>query len=231
MAGGDMRPCHVTTWGKPAKYFDAFMRSTFRNGLHPQNADAEIWPGTSWENIEWFRKTKAQANFVRENRGKYDVYLFTDSYDIICATGWEEILRKFEAYKSPIVFGAESYPWPKTEQAPLYPETPHRAKYLNAGLWIGTADAAEHFLNDIEQISAKREQCDQGICVDAFLSKRHPIVLDTSCSILFCTNVNSLDFLDVSGVRPKTTDTGEEPCFCHGNGNSSLQSILECLKL
>ncbi len=140
-------------------------------------------------------------------------------------------MAKYEKLNSPIVFGSECYPWPKTEQAPLYPETPHRCKYLNAGMWMATREAALPFLADISAIAEKREQCDQGICVDAFLSKRHPIALDTACSLLFCMNINSPDYLDLSGSRPKNLDGGEEPCFFHGNGNSSLQGVIECLKL
>lgn len=226
-----MNPCHVSTWGKPSKYFDAFIISAHKVGLNPQNADPEIWPGADWQTIEWFRKTRAQYKFVQAHRDEFDVFCFTDSYDVICAARWPEILEKFKAFRSPIVFGAESYPWPKTEQAPLYPETPHRCKYLNAGLWIAESEAAETFLADISAIAEKREQCDQGICVDAFLSKRHPIVLDTACSLLFCMNINSPEFLDLSGARPEARDTGEEPCFFHGNGNSSLAGVIECLKL
>lgn len=224
-----MKACHVSTWADRRKYLDHFLKSAHRNGLEPQNADPEVWPGTDWRDIPWHRKTRAQYEFVKANDA--DIYLFTDSFDVICAAGWDEILAKFEAYDSPIVFGAESYPWPKPEQASLYPATEHRCKYLNAGFWCATADAAEAFLADIAAIAEKREQCDQGICVDAFLQQRHPIKLDTKCSLLFCLNVNSPEFLDLSGTRPMTKDTGEQPCFCHGNGNASLQGVIDCLKL
>lgn len=224
-----MRPVLVSTWSEPQKYFDAFMETSRRYGLQPQNADSATWAGTDWSNKEWFRKTEAQSKFVRDTRGQFDVYLFTDSFDVAFACGWDEILRKFQAYNSPIVCAAECYPWPRVEQATLYPPTPHRAKYLNAGCWIGTAEAAESLLADIEQIAAKREQCDQGILVDAFLSKRHPIVLDTACSICFCCNLDSLNYLDLTGSRPKTKDTGEEPCIFHANGGSPLTGVIACL--
>lgn len=222
-------PVCVSTWGQPQKYFTAFMESARRCGIEPQNADPEQWPGADWQTIEWFRKTRAQYRFVREHP-EYTHFLFCDSYDVICAAGWQEIIRKYCAL-GPIVFGAESYPWPKVEQAPLYPETPHRCKYLNAGFWMAHRAAAEAFLADIAAIAEKREQCDQGICVDAFLAQRHPIVLDTKCSLLFCMNVGSGAFLDYSGARPRTTDTGEEPCFFHGNGASDLTPVIQCLKL
>jgi hypothetical protein len=225
-----MNPSLVSTWGKPAKFFHQFISSAKRVGLDPQNADPEVWPGNDWRTIEWFRKTLAQLKFVREHP-EYTHYAFTDSYDVICAAGWNEILFKFEAHKSPIVFGTESYCWPNQDQSSVYPPTPHRCRYLNAGFWMATRDAALPFLEDISAIAMRREQCDQGICVDAFLAKRHPIALDTACSLLFCMNINSPDFLDLSGVRPKTRDTGEEPCFFHGNGNSDLTPVINCLKL
>lgn len=224
-----MSLAHVSTWGDSRKFFGAFMETARRNGLNPINADPNNWPGTSWENIEWFRKSEAQARFVRENWNTYTHFMFTDSYDVVFGAGEWEILDKFKALKSPIVFAAECCPWPKKEQAVLYPPTDHRCKYLNAGFWMATAEAALPFVDDLAAIASKREQCDQGIVVDMFLSGRHPIKLDTACSIAFCCNLNSLDFLDLSGMRPKTTDTNQEPCLFHGNGNSPLGAVIACL--
>lgn len=226
-----MSPVCVSTWSLPGqKFFDAFLATAKRNGIEPQNADQNFWPGTDWSNKEWFRKSEAQARFVRGNMDRYTHFMFTDSYDIVFAAGWDEIMSKYDRLHSPIVFGAESYPWPKTEQAQLYPVSEHRCRYLNAGFWIGEAKAALAFLEDIEKVAAKREQCDQGISVDAFLSKSHPITLDTACSLLFCCNVDSLDYLDLpQGHRPITKDTFEEPCVFHGNGNSPLAGVIACL--
>lgn len=225
-----INPAHVSTWGKPAKAFDAFIRSATRVGLKPHNADPTIWPGEDWRTIEWFRKTQAQFRFVMEHP-EFTHFLFTDAYDIICAAGWDEIMAKFKSINAPIVFGAESYPWPNKEQADRYPLSVHRCRYLNAGLWMGERAAAMEFLAHISAIAAKREQCDQGICVDAFLSGRWPMKLDTACMLLFCMNVGSQEFLDCSGDRPVVKDTNSQPCFFHGNGNSDLSPVINCLKL
>jgi hypothetical protein len=222
-----MRPVLVSTWGPtPKKYLGAFFDTAKRNWLEPQNFDATDWPGADWTTIPWYRKSEGQARFVRENADKYDVFLFTDSYDVVFSTGWPEILRKFEQLNSPIVFGAECYCWPDINQAGLYPACPHRCRYLNAGMWMATRDAALSFTQELVAIAAKRQKCDQGIVTDMFLSKSHPIVLDTTCSLLFCCNLNSLDFLHLeAGRRPRTKDTGEEPCMFHGNGASDLRGI------
>ena len=224
-----MKPVLVSTWGKPQKYFSAFMDTAGRNGLEPQNADPNDWPGVDWSQREWFRKSEAQARFVREHANEYSHFAFSDAYDIVFTTGWPEILRKFEKINSPIVFGAESYCWPDINQAGLYPASPHRCRYLNAGFWMSTAEAAVPFTQELATIAAKREKCDQGIVADMFLSRRHPIALDSACSLLFCMNLDSPNFLDMSGPRPRTTDTGEEPCLFHGNGNASLLGI--CAKI
>ncbi len=42
-------------------------------------------------------------------------------------------------------------------------------------------------------------------------------------------NMDSPHYLDLTGARPKTTDTGEEPCMFHGNGASRLEEV--CWKI
>ena len=221
-----MRPCLVSTWGPtPKKYFLAFLETAKKHGLEPHNADSEDWPGADWTTIPWYRKSEAQYRFVRDTQGQFDLYMFTDSFDVVFASGWDEIISKFQKLNSPIVFASECYPWPKTEQGPLYPETQHRCKYLNGGCWIAEPVAALKMLEDVAAIAAKREQCDQGIMVDMFLSKRHPIELDRTCSIAFCCNMDSLSYLKPDGNRMVTTDTSEQPCLFHGNGASDLRGI------
>lgn len=221
----------VSTWSLPGqKYFDAFLATATKHDIEPHNADPNFWPGTSWKDKEWFRKSEAQAKFVRDHIDRYSHFMFCDSYDVVFAAGWREIIEKYERIGSPVVFAAECCPWPKAEQAMLYPETPHRCKYLNAGFWMGKGHSVMGLLEDIEAIAKKRDQCDQGIAVDAFLSKRHPIALDTTCSICFCCNLDSLSYLDLSGSRPKTKDTEEEPCLFHGNGNSPILGVIEALE-
>lgn len=223
-----MKPVLVSTWGPtPKKYFGAFMATAKKHGIEPKNADPEDWPGADWTQIPWYRKSEAQARFVRETQGQYDVYAFSDSYDVVWAAGWDEILRKFKAFNSPIVFASEVYCWPNLEQANLYPPTHHRCRFLNAGFWMATAEAAIPFTEELAAIASKREKDDQQIVVDMFLSKRHPIVLDHTCSLCFCCNIDSLNYLDLHHIsgRPRTIDTQEWPCLYHGNGASDLRGI------
>ena len=225
-----MKPVLCSTWGPtPKKYLGAFLDTAKRQGLDPQNFDATDWPGADWTQIPWYRKSEGQARFVRENADKYSHFVFTDSYDVVFAAGMDEIMAKFVNMNSPIVFAAECYCWPNQAQAALYPPTPHRCKYLNAGMWIATTETAIPFTEELAAIAARREKDDQQIVVDMFLSGKHPIAINTSCSLCFCCNIDSLDFLDLSGERPRTRDTGETPCLFHGNGASDLRGI--CAKI
>lgn len=227
-----MKPCCVSTWhGQGSKHWHDFMATAKRHGIEPQNADPDFWPGDSWATKEWFRKTASQAKFVREHKDEYSHFMFVDSHDIVFATGWDEIMSKYERFGSPIVFASECYPWPVQAQKDLYPRTTHRCRFLNAGFWMATTDAAMALLAEMESVAVKRELCDQGIAVNAFLANRHHIMLDTACSLCFCCNLDSLNYLELLPGRPKTKDTHQYPCMFHGNGNSPLASIVEALNL
>jgi hypothetical protein len=224
-----MNPVCVSTWhGNGTKYFSVFMETSSRNGIEPQNADDSNWGGTDWTNIPWHKKPEAYLRFVNENYDRYTHFLFVDSYDVLFAAGWDEIMEKFGRFPRPLVFGSECYPWPKTDQADLYPKVPHRCKYLNAGFWIATAEYAKIVLESLKA-NRKEGQCDQGALVDFYLANRHLADLDTACKLFFCCNMNSLDFLELKDGRPTCKDTGEKPCLFHGNGASPLHVVAGML--
>lgn len=223
-----MKIAVASTWhGSGQKYFNDFQESARAFGIDIHNFDPEKWPGEDWRTIEWWRKSAGQARFVKENADKYDCFLFVDSHDIVWATGLDEIVKKFLRISSPIVFAGECYCWPDKAQAPLYPHTTHRCKYLNAGMWMATAEAAVPFTQELAEIAARKEKCDQGIVVDMLLQRKHPIKLDTACSLCFCLNIDSPSYLDFSGERIRTNDTGETPCLFHGNGGSDMVPVIK----
>lgn len=217
-----MKPALVSTWGTPKKFLSVFLESAKRHGLEPHNSNPGDWPNRD----HWWLKNLAQAKFVEDHAEEYSHFMFTDSLDVVFAAGWDEIIPKFERLNSPIVFGAECYCWPDINQAGQYPPNPHRCRYLNAGFWMATAEAALPFTKELAQIAGRGEKCDQGVVADMFLSKKYPIVLDSACSICFCMNMDSPEFLDMNAVRPKTIDTNEEPCLFHGNSGMNLHPLI-----
>lgn len=219
------KPALVSTWGSQKRFVPFFLESAKRHGLEPHNSDPGDWPSSG----DYWRKSVSQFNFLKAHSSEFTHFMFTDSSDIIFAAGWDEILTKFEKLNSPIVFGTEAYCWPDSANLPKYPNSPHRCRFLNAGMWIATTEAALLLAKDIVEIARHGERCDQGIASELFLSGRYPIVLDMACSLLFCMNMEAPGFLDMSGPRPKTTDTGEEPCIFHGNSGVDLHPLFQKL--
>lgn len=226
----DIKPIAVSTWYKPIKHFDDFQRTAAKHGIELHNCDDTDWGGLDWTKIQWWKKIEAQHRFITEHPEPTH-FMFTDSYDIVFAAGWDEIMAKYLGYQSPIVFGTECYCWPRQDQAPLYPQTPMRSKFLNAGMWIGERQAALQLLEEAVKMAATHTKCDSGIFVDLFLSKRFPVKLDNSCSLLFCCNMDSLEYLEkAENGRPRCKDTGEYPCVFHGNGSSPVNEVIEMLQ-
>lgn len=226
-----MNPVCVSTWGEPQKYFNYFMATAKKNGIEPINADPEVWPGgTDWRLIPWWRKSHAQAEFIRKYGNLYTHYLFCDAYDIVFAAGWEEIIEKFKSYNSPIVFGTERNCWPDLNLASKYPESPYPTRFLNAGFWIAETDAALKFAEVLEQKAQEKTKCDSGICVDLFLSGQHPIELDRDCRLFFCCNMDSLNYVKKENGRVVNTQSGQCPCLFHGNGASDLMHIIKLME-
>lgn len=224
-----IKPTAVSTWFKPIKYFVDFQRTAQKHGIELHNCDDTDWGGLDWRQIQWWKKIQAQERFVREHP-EFTHIMFTDSYDVVFAAGWDEIVPKYLAYESPIVFGTECYCWPDQKQASLYPTTAYRSKYLNAGFWIGERGALLPFLAEAGKRASTHTQCDSGIFVDLFLSREFPVKLDNSCSLLFCCNMDSLDFLEKApNGRPHCKDSGQYPCVFHGNGSSPLSKVIEML--
>lgn len=229
-----MNPVCVSTWVEGGcKYFDSFIKTCEKHSINPKNADETVWPPSTVpaiRDLEWFRKSMAQAQFVRDHEKEYSHFMFVDAYDVVFAAGWPEIMEKFQSYNTPILFGAECCCWPPDpELCARYPQTNRRCKYLNAGFWMGETWAIAPLVEELDMLSMKKEKCDQAILRDLFLSGRHPAKLDTECKILMCCNLDSHDFIEMKLGRWTNTETGQSPCLFHGNGASDLSRLIPAL--
>lgn len=228
-----MNPACVSTWHPDgAKYFGAFQLTAQKCGIKPFNADDSKWEySQDWRKIPWHKKTDGYLKFAKEHQSDFSHMMFVDAYDVIFAAGWDEIMEKFKKFEVPIVIGSECYCWPDLKLASKYPSTTHRCKYLNAGFWMAESRWAMWFL---EECVRRRSpgQDDQSLMVDIFLDQTitKPMMrLDTACSLLFCCNMNSLDFLEMKDGRPTCKDTGEKPCLFHGNGASPVDVVYKMM--
>jgi hypothetical protein len=87
------------------------------------------------------------------------VVLFVDGFDVVLMSEAGEILEKFFAFNTPLLFAAEKGCWPfvmddKKICTHVYPDSPTEYRYLNSGTWMGYAGAALSLFEDIMQAHA-----------------------------------------------------------------------------
>ncbi|CAN0422230.1 unnamed protein product [Lampetra fluviatilis] len=151
--------------------------------------------------------------------------MFVDSYDVIFASGPEELLRKFYLSGSRVVFGAEAFLWPDESLASAYPAVRDGKPYLNSGGFIGFAKEIHTMVNEWK---GGDDEDDQLFYTNVFLKKRGQIniTLDHRCRIF--QNLNgALDEVVIKfekeRVRVRNTAYDTLPVVLHGNGPTKLQ--------
>ena len=93
------------------------------------------------------------------------VVLFMDGYDTFFADSPKEVLERYLQFDADIVFGAEKNHWPLLDDDFMrakWPETGTPYRFLNSGLYIGTAKALHAFIAQDTPEKANRD--DQLYC-------------------------------------------------------------------
>uniref|UniRef100_A0A671PGR7 Procollagen-lysine,2-oxoglutarate 5-dioxygenase 3-like n=1 Tax=Sinocyclocheilus anshuiensis TaxID=1608454 RepID=A0A671PGR7_9TELE len=80
------------------------------------------------QKVRWLKK-ELEKHKDKQNM----VIMFVDSYDVILASGPEELLKKFSRFSHRVVFSAEGFCWPDQRLASKYPVVHHGKRYLNSG--------------------------------------------------------------------------------------------------
>eukprot|EP00062_Callorhinchus_milii_P012786 gi/632960169/ref/XP_007896041.1/ PREDICTED: procollagen-lysine,2-oxoglutarate 5-dioxygenase 1 isoform X2 [Callorhinchus milii] len=155
------------------------------------------------------------------------VILFVDSYDVIFASGPEELLKKFQQSRHRVVFAAEAFAWPNRQLEAQYPHVRIGKRFLNSGGFIGFADNVYQM---IEPWSLQDDDDDQlfytKIFLDSEKKEKLNITLDHRCRIF--QNLNGaldevvLKFED-GRVRARNVAYDTLPVIVHGNGPTKLQ--------
>lgn len=70
---------------------------------------------------------------ANSNRPPLFLFLSPCSYDVIFASGPEELLSKFSRMGHKVIFSAEGFCWPDQRLASKYPEVRTGKRYLNSG--------------------------------------------------------------------------------------------------
>ncbi|KAM3857390.1 multifunctional procollagen lysine hydroxylase and glycosyltransferase LH3 [Diretmus argenteus] len=155
------------------------------------------------------------------------IVLFVDSYDVIFASGPEELLFKFSGFGHRVVFSAEGFCWPDQRLAPKYPTVHTGKRYLNSGGFIGYASDLSTI---VQQWKNKDNDDDQLFYTKIYLDKnqrtKYNMTLDHRSRIF--QNLNGavdevvLKF-EKAKVRARNVAYDTLPVVIHGNGPTKLQ--------
>lgn len=174
------------------------------------------------QKVRWLKEEMAK-HAEREEL----VVMFVDSYDVLLAGGPLELLRKFLAFGSRVVFSAEGFCWPEWGLAERYPPVGAGKRFLNSGGFVGFAPAVHGLAqlwkyqdDDDDQLFYTRIYLDPG------LREKFGLALDHKSKIF--QNLNGaidevvLKF-ERSRVRARNVAYDTLPVVIHGNGPTKLQ--------
>ncbi|TNM93932.1 hypothetical protein fugu_002108 [Takifugu bimaculatus] len=174
------------------------------------------------QKVRWLKKELSKHS-DKENM----VIMFVDSYDVILASGPEELLYKFSRLGHKVVFSAEGFCWPDQRLASKYPEVHSGKRYLNSGGFIGLASELSAI---VQQWKYKDNDDDQLFYTRIYLDKvqrtKFNMTLDHRSRIF--QNLNGavdevvLKF-ERSKVRARNVAYDTLPVVIHGNGPTKLQ--------
>uniref|UniRef100_A0A671V7U9 procollagen-lysine 5-dioxygenase n=1 Tax=Sparus aurata TaxID=8175 RepID=A0A671V7U9_SPAAU len=174
------------------------------------------------QKVRWLKK-----ELLKHSDKKDMVIMFVDSYDVIFASGPEEVLSKFSRLGHRVVFSAEGFCWPDQRLASKYPEVHSGKRFLNSGGFIGFASDLSTI---VQQWKYKDNDDDQLFYTKIYLDKtqrtKFNMTLDHRSRIF--QNLNGaveevvLKF-ERAKVRARNVAYDTLPVVIHGNGPTKLQ--------
>uniref|UniRef100_A0A8D1LWY3 Procollagen-lysine,2-oxoglutarate 5-dioxygenase 1 n=1 Tax=Sus scrofa TaxID=9823 RepID=A0A8D1LWY3_PIG len=155
------------------------------------------------------------------------VILFTDSYDVVFASGPRELLKKFRQAKSQVVFSAEELIYPDRRLEAKYPAVSDGKRFLGSGGFIGYAPNLSKLVAEWEGQDSDSDQLFYTkIFLDPEKRERINITLDHRCRI-FQNLDGALDEVvlkfEMGQVRARNLAYDTLPVLIHGNGPTKLQ--------
>uniref|UniRef100_A0A8C5FU23 procollagen-lysine 5-dioxygenase n=1 Tax=Gadus morhua TaxID=8049 RepID=A0A8C5FU23_GADMO len=175
------------------------------------------------QKVRWLKK-----ELLKHGDQRHLVILFVDSYDVIFASGPEELLRRFRRYGHRVIFSAEGFCWPDQRLASKYPPVHVGKKYLNSGGFMGYAPDISSI---VQQWRNKDSDDDQLFYTKIYLDQtlRVSTTTNTTRILLFYTKI----YLDINlrvvlkfekaRVRVRNVAYDTLPVVIHGNGPTKLQ--------
>uniref|UniRef100_A0A4W3H928 procollagen-lysine 5-dioxygenase n=2 Tax=Callorhinchus milii TaxID=7868 RepID=A0A4W3H928_CALMI len=219
----------LTVATKVTDGFKRFMQSAkLLNYTIKVLGEGEEWRGgLAFNSIGGGQKVRLLKEEMRKHADRQDlVVLFTESFDIIFASGPDELLSKFQRANHKVLFAAESLIWPDKRLAEKYPVVRSGKRFLNSGAFMGYAT---HLNRIVEQWELQDNDDDQLFYTKVYLdpSKRVSLnmTLDHKSNIFQNLNgaVDEVELKFENGkARVRNIVYETLPVLIHGNGNTKL---------
>nr|XP_006127968.1 procollagen-lysine,2-oxoglutarate 5-dioxygenase 1 [Pelodiscus sinensis] len=174
------------------------------------------------------QKVRLLKSALKQHEDKEDlIILFTESYDVLFASGPAELLKKFKQAKSKVVFSAETFVYPDRKLEAKYSQVRDGKRFLGSGGFIGYAPNLNKLVEDWKGLDSDSDQLFYtNIFLDPEKRENINITLDQRCRIF--QNLNgALDEVvlkfENARVRARNVMYDTLPVLIHGNGPTKLQ--------
>jgi hypothetical protein len=168
---------HVITYSTSPEKVQFLMESASIHSVKVQNLSTT----TEWKGFA--ERVATVKEFLRSLPPR-DIVCFLDAYDVLVNATEEQILSTFQASNCELLFGAEIdlFPHSFKERISQYPSSPTPFRFLNAGVYVGYAEAILKLFSWKESIGTD----DQGYCQEYILENPSSdlITLDHTCSLV-----------------------------------------------
>ncbi|XP_072607279.1 procollagen-lysine,2-oxoglutarate 5-dioxygenase 1 isoform X1 [Vulpes vulpes] len=232
-AKGDARPednlLVLTVATTETEGFRRFKRSgQFFNYKIQALGLGEDWTGEKGTSAGGGLKVRLLKKALEKHADKEDlVILFTDSYDVVFASGPRELLKKFRQARGQVVFSAEELIYPDRRLEAKYPAVSDGKRFLGSGGFIGYAPSLSKLVAEWEGQDSDSDQLFYTqIFLDPEKRERINITLDHRCRI-FQNLDGALDEVvlkfEMGHVRARNLAYDTLPVLIHGNGPTKLQ--------
>lgn len=223
---------------EPYYFYKEFLLSCKRVGVDPIHINGGQWCGL-------MSKPRWVLDWLGRNGDFYDYVIFLDAWDVVLIGSIEEIMAKYHALKSPIVFNSERNCFPRADLVEQFNPSPTPYRFLNSGVFVGTTQAVIDMLRemhlgqigvDVQRPDGSWEnKNDQEFFSLFYLANQTKAALDYRATIAQTLHGAEPDefIWDQDAKRVKSIITGSQPAVFHGNGGGKawLQKIMGWLNL
>lgn len=203
------------------------LTSAARHGVAVTNLGEGVeWGGGDMKGPGGGQKINLVKQHLADRVDDSSIVLFMDGYDIILNDDLSTIVERYRDMGADIVFAAEKTCWPKADMADQFPASHTEYRYLNSGVYIGTAAALRKFFAD----SIENNEDDQLYMQNKFLTQETygvKAILDVENYIFQCIAMSGTDVVVKSNKQLLNTATRCCPCILHGNGGDADKKRFE----